>query len=84
MDKRLKGLNSGLFKYFCQVTLAAVATGFFQYWAWTTFTFHNEILKLIVMGIAGLIFYEMVCLALKIKQAQKIAQWVRGEYKRQD
>lgn len=76
IDKRLGGLNSGLFVYFFKVAAASVLTGVFVYWSWGHIFLFNEIAKLCLLSFVGVIFYEFVCLGLKIEQAQKIRDWI--------
>lgn len=73
MDKRLGGLNSGLFGYFAKVTLAAAITGVIEYWTWTHVIFINEVVRLCVVGVCGILIYQTICLALNVEQARKIA-----------
>ena len=78
MDKKLGGFNSGLLGYFFKVTLVSAAMGVFLFYSWNHFVFSNELLKLFVIITSGYIFYEILCLALKVEQAQNIWKWVRG------
>ena len=83
IDKKLEGLNSGLFPYFCKVTFASAMTGVFEFWAWNRFFFSHEAVKLAVIGFSGFVFYLIVCLILKVHQARKIWEWIlsdKGKY----
>ena len=72
LDKRLGGLDSEMFYYFLKVTLASALTGLLEYWAWEHISEWSEVVKLVVVGVSGFIFYGFVCLGLKIKQAERI------------
>ncbi len=76
LDKRLGGLDSGLLGYFCKVTFAAGLTGLLEFWAWNTFSFQHEMIKLFAVGFVGFVFYEFLCVILRVEQAHKIFQWV--------
>ena len=77
LDKRLKGLNSGMLIYFIKVSLAAAATGVAIYWFWNQPTMIHPIVKLGLVGIGGFIIYETICLALNVEQAQKIRDYFK-------
>ena len=81
MDRKLGGLNGGLLQYFTKVTCAAAITGGIEYLAWNHIFFANETIRLIVIGVAGFIIFELICLVMKVKQAEKIASWVTGRYR---
>ncbi len=76
LDKRLGGLDFDLLRYFFKVLLASVATGvvLFGYWYYMPVT--NEVLKMAVAGLLGLLTYGMISLALKIEQARKTWDWI--------
>jgi putative peptidoglycan lipid II flippase len=78
LNKRLGGLNSGLLGYFCKVTLASVVAGALQFIVWYYWAFPNDVIKLCVVVSAGLIFYEVFCLFLKIEQAQSLLRWLKA------
>ncbi len=82
LDKRLGGLKSDLFGYFVKVTFAAFVTGIMEYLAWHYIQFDGQILRLCIIGTLGFVFYEFVCLSLKVEQAQKIAHFIQngGKY----
>jgi putative peptidoglycan lipid II flippase len=82
MDKKLGGLNSGLFGYFVRVTIASGIVGIIEYLAWNHLLFMKEPVRLWSIGIGGFILFEFVCLAMKVEQAQKIAGWVTGWFKK--
>ena len=81
MDRKLGGLNGDLLQYFTKVTCAAAMTGGIEYLAWNHIFFANETIRLIVIGLAGFIIFELISLVMKVKQAEKIASWVTGRYR---
>ena len=82
MDKKLNGLNSGLFAYFLRVSCAGLLLGAFTYGGWHYFRIPNEVLKLGVVALGGSCLYFFVCLFLKIVQAEKILVWIIGHCKK--
>ncbi len=80
MDKKLGGFDSDLLGYFFRVTLAAALTGLFVYTCWTFIPLRFETIKLFAIGGAGFVVYEIVCLRLKVVQAEKIWKWMSGVY----
>ena len=78
MNKRLGGLNSGLFGYFSRVALAGLITGVCSVILWEGLHFPQEFMNLCIVGVFSIVLYEIVCWALKIEQARKIWQWIRG------
>jgi len=78
MDKKLGGLNGGLLGYFTRVVIASAVTGAVVYWSWMHILIPNEIIKLFSIGTMGIIFYEIICLALRVEQAHKIWNWITG------
>lgn len=80
MNKRLGGLNSGLFKYFMKVTFAAMITGYLGVLAWDYFPFSSETVKLFVLGGAGFIIYGCICYMLNIAQARHIWLWIKSGF----
>lgn len=77
MNKRLGGFDTGLLRYFGKVFLGAVLTGLAVYGGWSYVRLPNEFLKLFMTGAFGLVFYEIVCLALRVEQARKIWEWLK-------
>jgi len=75
MDRRLGGFNSGLLMFFAKVILASMCTGIFVYWGWQNLA-GSELIKLIVIGIAGMFFYGFICVTLVVEQARKIWNWM--------
>ncbi|MBF0522121.1 MAG: murein biosynthesis integral membrane protein MurJ [Candidatus Omnitrophica bacterium] len=75
LNKRLGGIDSGLLKYFLKVTLASLIIGGFIAFFWRILPWHHEFLKLILLMVGGLLMYELICLYLKIEQAEKLMQW---------
>jgi putative peptidoglycan lipid II flippase len=75
LEKRLGRLNSGLFKYFLKVTCASFATGIVMHWAWNHIAIAHQATRLIFISFLGIIFYELVCLVIRVEQAQKIWRW---------
>jgi putative peptidoglycan lipid II flippase len=78
LNKRLGGLNSDLFGYFCKVTLASVVSGGLQFVIWYYWMFPNDVVKLCVIISAGFIFYGILCLVLKIEQAESLFRWLKA------
>ena len=78
LDKRLGGFKTDLFRYFCKVFMAAVISGGAIFWLWQNLVFIHEMLRLIVIGVVWLCIYEAICLVLRVEQARKIWDWVRG------
>lgn len=83
LDRRLGGLDPGLFLYFLKVLAAASLTGIGIFWCWNHVLFANEIFKFIVLGIGSVLFYEAVCLLLRVKQAQAVRDWAKEMFGRQ-
>jgi putative peptidoglycan lipid II flippase len=79
LDKRLGGLDGGLWDFFKKVAQASILTLLAVYACWHSVTFLPEAVKLFLIGGAGFIFYWAVCFALKITQARKIWEWLRGK-----
>jgi len=79
MDKRLGGLSEGLSRYFTKVIVASGITGLAEFWCWHHIPFSNEAVKLFLFGGLGFVFYWVICLGLKIDQAHKILEWLRGK-----
>ncbi|MDO8580255.1 MAG: murein biosynthesis integral membrane protein MurJ, partial [Candidatus Omnitrophota bacterium] len=77
MEKRLGGLNSDLLSYFLKVISAAGLIGVFEFWSWNHWSFSNEVVKLFCIGGLGFVLYEIICLGLKVEQAQKIWEWIK-------
>jgi len=76
MNKRLGGLNSGLLNYFFKVATAGLITGIFAHIIWPHLLFSNEFINLALIGFMSASFYGLICLILKIEQAQKIWGWL--------
>ena len=55
-----------------------MVTGVFVHWGWANLA-GNEIIKLIIIGIAGMFFYGFICVTLVVEQARKIWQWMQGQ-----
>ena len=81
MNKRLGKFNSGLFIYFLKVTLAALLTGIVADTLWAQWSFSDGFVKLATVGLSGFIFYGMICLFLKIEQAQKTTAWIKRGFR---
>lgn len=81
LNRRLGYLDSSLLLYFGKVTLAALLTGAVQFCLWNVLVLGSAMVKLLIMVVAGLVFYEILCLFLKIKQANKVWTWLGGLYK---
>jgi putative peptidoglycan lipid II flippase len=77
MDKRLGAMRDGVVKFLTKVFLATVITGEVVYWSWGHLPFTNEIVKLCVVGLFGLIVYGAGCYVLKVEQTHKIYKWVK-------
>lgn len=77
LDKRLGGFDTDLFRYFFKVFAAAVMTGVTVFWLWQYLTFIHEILRLAIIGVAGICVYEAICLAFRVEQARKIWSWIK-------
>ncbi len=76
LDKRLGGFDTELFRYFFKVFAAAVMTGATVFWLWQYLAFIHEILRLVIIGVAGISVYEATCLAFRVEQARKIWSWI--------
>ena len=76
LEKRLGGFDTDLFRYFFKVFTAAVMTGVTVFWLWQYLTFIHEILRLVIIGVAGICLYEAICLAFRVEQARKIWDWI--------
>ncbi|HLF19066.1 MAG TPA: murein biosynthesis integral membrane protein MurJ [Candidatus Omnitrophota bacterium] len=79
LDKRLDGLNGGLWRFFVKVAFASLLMGLFELISWKLVTFIPEAAKLFIIGGLGFVFYWGVCLAVKITQAHKILDWIKGQ-----
>ena len=78
MNKRLGGLNSGLFMYFIKVTLAGLMTGILTYMIWPHLLFSNQFINLGFIGAISAFLYGLICFVLKIEQAHSIWKWVKS------
>ncbi len=76
LKRKLGGLNSDLLQYFLKVTLASSIIGLFEFVSWQFVHIPNQAVKLVLIGILGIIFYQAVCLFFCVEQAQKIQQWI--------
>lgn len=79
--KRLGCLNSGLWLFACKVFMASLVTAALQYVCWSytgtlSWLGHHEIVRLFMVGTGGFMFFEVMCLVLRIKQARKILEWL--------
>lgn len=77
MDRRLGGLDAGLFLYFLKVLLAASGTGIAIFWCWHHLPLAPEALKFAVLGAGSIVFYGVACLLLRVKQAQAVRDWAK-------
>ncbi len=77
MDRRLEGINTGLWRYFVKVFGASVLSGAAVFWMWRDFVFVPEIVRLISAAMTGMLLYGSLCLAFKIDQARKIWEWIK-------
>ncbi len=78
LDKRLGGFKVDLFRYFLKVFAAAVISGGAVFWLWQNLVFLNEILRFVIIGVVWIFVYEAICLAIRVEQARKIWDWIRG------
>jgi peptidoglycan biosynthesis protein MviN/MurJ (putative lipid II flippase) len=78
INKRLGGLDAGLFVYFLKMALAGLLTAIFAFKVWGMAAFSNEFLNLIFVSVLCAFFYELVCLALNVEQAHKILGWMKN------
>ena len=77
LDKRLGGLDYPLLAFSSKIFLASFLVGIFEYAAWSYLIMPNELLKLILIGGLGFVIYEVVCLWLRIAQAQNILKEIK-------
>ena len=77
LDKRLGGLNAGLLGFLGKTIFAAAVTGVAEFFAWNHLVFSQELVKLIVVGLSGFVFYGLLCYALGVIQARKVWEWIR-------
>ena len=79
LNKRLEGLSKGLKLFFAKVLAASLLIGLVELIAWKAVTFIPETFKLFIIGGLGFVLYWGICLGLKITQAHKIWEWMRGK-----
>jgi len=82
IEKRLGGLNSGLFNYFLKVTFAAVITGFIEYAAWQNFAINAQALKLFLVGGGGFLIFGVITYIFGVEQSKNIAKAIPSLWKR--
>jgi len=77
LDKRLGGIKKEFPRFLIKTSIATAITAAFIFLSWRNLVFSNEIIKLVFVMITGLVFYQGVCLVLRIEPAQKIVQWIK-------
>ena len=77
LDKKLGGLNSGLLVFLGKTLFASALTGIVEFFAWNHLVFSQDLVKLIVVGVFGFVFYGLLCYALGVAQARKVWEWFR-------
>ena len=77
MNKRLGGLQEGLWNYLARLGLASLGLGVVVFWGWEYLEISNEIIKLLIVSLMGGIIFLILCLALKIEGVIKIFQEIR-------
>ncbi|MDP8212211.1 MAG: murein biosynthesis integral membrane protein MurJ [Candidatus Zapsychrus exili] len=82
MNKRLGGIDSGLFLYLFKVTAAALITGVFVFLSWNAFITNHEITKLFLIVLFGYAFYGYICIKFKIEQAEHVYKFILLRFKR--
>ena len=77
LDKRLGGINGGFRIFIAKVLLASVFTGVVVNQLWNMTCIPNEIMRLSVVMILGIMLYGVLCFMLRIDQARKIYHWLQ-------
>ncbi|MCK5579973.1 MAG: murein biosynthesis integral membrane protein MurJ [Candidatus Omnitrophica bacterium] len=80
LKKRLGVENAGFGKFVERIFWATLVTAVGVYLAWEYVVMPYEFLKIAVVGLGGLIVYEIVCCFLKVPQAEKIWQAIRSRF----
>ena len=78
LDKRLGGINGGFRRFVGKVLAATGVTGAMVFWMWTQACIPREGLRLLVVGLLGVLVYGILCFVLRVEQARKIYGWLQG------
>jgi len=78
LNKRLNGLNDGLWDFLKKVAIASALTWIIVFVCWRYVNFMSEAVKLFVIGGSGFVVYWLICVSMGIKQARKILEWIKG------
>lgn len=82
MNRRLGGMDNGLFQYFLKVVFAAAVTGGLVHLGWKFIAIPSEEIKLVLVGGAGYLFYAIIGLILQVPQSRKIWSYIQYGFKR--
>jgi putative peptidoglycan lipid II flippase len=78
LDKRLGGINGGFKIFIAKVLVASVFTGVAVNQMWNTTCIPNEIIRISLAMILGILFYGVLCFMLRIDQARDIYRWLQN------
>ncbi|MBP9853398.1 MAG: murein biosynthesis integral membrane protein MurJ [Candidatus Omnitrophica bacterium] len=81
MNKRLGGMTEGLLKYILSIGIACVLMAGVVYFSWISIIMSIEEIKLVIVGLIGVLSYGIICFVLNINQARKIWSYVHGGFK---
>ncbi|MEW5894991.1 MAG: polysaccharide biosynthesis C-terminal domain-containing protein, partial [Candidatus Omnitrophota bacterium] len=75
MNRRLGGIMNGLRSFAFRVVFSAFVCGLAIKWLWFV-SFGNDVLRLIVVSLAGIGLYAGLCFYLEVDQARRAWKWI--------
>lgn len=76
MEKKIGRLHAGLTEYFLKIALASLTMGVATVWLWRGLIIDQAFLKLMIVGVTGLIVFIVMAFLLKIEQALLLRKWI--------
>lgn len=76
LERQVGNLDSAFTQFIPRVLSASLVMGIVVHWGWSHLRVGNEIVTLVLIGLAGIVVYGMVCYALKVEQARKVYLWI--------
>lgn len=80
LNNRFRGIGVGLFEHVTKVLLASLVMGAVCFLLWNGLSFSNEIFKLVIVMIAGIISFFSVCVLMKVHQAKRLFEWISKRF----
>jgi len=79
MNRRIGGVFAAFRPFIFRVVLAAFASGLVTRWLWPVSFGLYDVLRLIMVPLAGTAVYGAVCYYLEVPQARTVVQWIKEQ-----